>query len=75
MSSPCFAQNDVQQSISSLIGRMNQMELKSAEDTTAIQILTETMDRLQGIVFRTNSINDIQSNSRIQIKSEIIYEF
>jgi hypothetical protein len=49
----CFAQNDVQQSISSLIGRMNQMELKSAEDTTAIQILTEAMDRLQGIVFLT----------------------
>ena len=57
MSSHCFAQNDIQQSISNLIGRMNQMELKSAEDTTAIQILTETMDRLQGIVFRTNSFN------------------
>ena len=49
MSSNCYAQNDVQQTLSSLISQMNQMKLKSAEDTTAIQILTESMARLQGM--------------------------
>ena len=50
MSSHCFAQNDVQQTVSNLISRMTQMELKSSEDTTAIQILTEAMTKLQGFI-------------------------
>ena len=31
------------------------MESKTAEDTTAIQILTETVARLEGKVFQTTS--------------------
>ena len=51
MSSHCFAQNDVQTTLSNLISRMNLVESKTAEDTTAIQILTETVARLEGKVF------------------------
>ena len=50
MSSHCFAQNDVQQTVSNLISRMTQMELKCSEDTTAIQTLTEAMTKLQGLI-------------------------
>ena len=51
MSSHCFAQNDVQTTLSNLISRMSLVESKTAEDTTAIQILTETVARLEGKVF------------------------
>ena len=52
MSYNCYAQYDVQQTLSSLISQMNQMKLKSAEDTPAIQFrfdLIESMARLQGM--------------------------
>ena len=51
MSSHCFAQNDVQTTLSNLISRMNLVESKTDEDTTSIQILTETVARLEGKVF------------------------
>ena len=70
MSSHCFAQNDVQTTLSNLISRMNLVESKTAEDTTAIQILTETVARLEGKVFQTTSFY-----SQNQIKRANISEF
>ena len=63
MSSCCFAQNDVQTTLSNLISRMNLIESKTAEDTTAIQILTETVARLEGKVFQTTSFYSQKSKS------------
>ena len=70
MSSHCFAQNDVQTTLSNLISRMNLMESKTAKDTTAIQILTETVARLEGKVFQTTSFY-----SQNQIKRANISDF
>ena len=70
MSSHCFAQNDVQTTLSNLISRMNLMESKTAKDTTAIQILTETVARLEGKVFQTTSFY-----SQNQIKRANIFDF
>ena len=70
MSSCCFAQNDVQTTLTNLISRMNLIKSKTAEDTTAIQILTETVARLEGKVFQTTSFY-----SQNQIKRANIFDF
>merc|ERR1711935_918900 len=71
MSSHCFTQNDVQQTVSNLISRMTQMELKSSEDTTAIQTLTEAMTKLQGELNSTQTTNQRQEEEIVKLKTEV----